>query len=305
MSYASSGRSAASCYDSSQPDINILMMSETGAGKSTFINAFTNYVIYSTLSEATRGDMQVLIPSTFHMIDPETFHARRISIEQPTTDEKCEETGQSSTQYCRSYNFRIGNCQLRLIDAPGIGDYDHLNGICTVLEPNNERLTVGFCFCFKEILTHLHINAKDNLMFVFNNGWSTFYWPGSTTPLVRSITKGLHKTWGVEIPFNNENTFMFDNEAFRFLATCKNGVEFSDEEVTNFSKSWEISVKEFTRLIQRIQKFELHAVRDSVSINSTQQLIRKLTRPIGETARLIEENIQLAKQHKQNILNMH
>ncbi|CAF2051099.1 unnamed protein product [Rotaria magnacalcarata] len=64
-----------------------------------------------------------------------------------------------------------------------------------------------------------------------------------------------------------------------------------------------MSAKELTQLIQRIHKCELHAVRDSPSINSAQQLMRKLTRPIGETARLIEENIQLAKQHKQNILN--
>ncbi|CAF3221038.1 unnamed protein product [Rotaria sp. Silwood2] len=257
------------------------------------------------------------------MIDPDTEESKTILIGTPNDDEKCEEVGQSSTQICQSYIFPIGNRLLRLIDAPGVGDvrglkqdakncdhilayinqYEHLNGICLLFRPNNVRLTINFRFCFKEILTHLHINVKDNLMFIFTNGRSTFYRPGSTTPLIRTLIKDLNDAWKVEIPFNKENTFMFDNEAFRFLATYKNGIKFSTEEVNNFSKSWEISVTEFTRLIERILKCELHAVRDSISINAAQQLIRKLIRPIGEIARLIQENIQLAQKHKKNVLN--
>jgi hypothetical protein len=46
----------------------------------------------------------------------------------------------------------------------------------------------------------------------------------------------------------------------------------------------------------------LHGVRDTLSLNEAEQLIRKLTRPIAETAKLIEQNLQLAKQHKENVL---
>jgi hypothetical protein len=37
-------------------------------------------------------------------------------------------------------------------------------------------------------------------------------------------------------------------------------------------------------------------------LNEAEQLIRKLPRPIAETARLIEENIQLAAEHKKKVL---
>jgi GTPase SAR1 family protein len=311
-------------YAQPQTDINILILGETGVGKSTFINAFTNYILYNTLNDAIKGDMQVLIPAAFHMTDPDSHEldSRKIFIGNPSEDEKCEVVGQSSTQICHSYIFPIGNRLLRLIDAPGVGDvrgvpqdakncehilayinhYEHLNGICIVLKANHERLTVGFRFCFKEILTHLNINAKDNLMFIFTSGRTTFYRPGSTTPLVRSLLKELYDTWKVEVPFNKGNTFIFDNEAFRFLALHKNGMRFSADEVNTYSKSWEISVTEVSRLIERILECSLHAIRDSLSINDAQQLIRLLTRPIGEIARLIQENIQLAEKYKQNVL---
>jgi hypothetical protein len=139
-------------------------------------------------------------------------------------------------------------------------------------------------------------------MFIFTNGRATFYRPGSTTPLIRKLLEELNQTWKVEIPFNTGNTFTFDNEAFRLLAMHKNGMQVSDEEVNNYNKSWERSVEEFSRLVERILQCDIHAVRDSLSINAAQQLIRKLTRPIGEIARLIQENIQLAVKYKQNVL---
>jgi hypothetical protein len=125
---------------------------------------------------------------------------------------------------------------LSLIDEPDIGDvrgvgqnkqncdhilscishYGHLNGICVLLKPNIEGLAVGFRLCFKEILTHLHINDKYNLLFIFTNGRSTLYRPSTAPPVLRTLLNELNKTWNVVVPFNKDNTFMFDNETFRF-----------------------------------------------------------------------------------------
>ncbi|CAF4766359.1 unnamed protein product [Rotaria sp. Silwood2] len=55
-------------------------------------------------------------------------------------------------------------------------------------------------------------------------------------------------------------------------------------------------------MLTRIVKCDLHVVRDMQSLNEAHQLIHKLTRPIGEIATLLQENIHLAEQHKNKVL---
>jgi predicted GTPase len=103
-------------------DINILLLGETGVGKTTFINAFFNYLVYDTLDAALQGEMQVLIPSDFSVADSETHNLTKITIGIRDKNELCEENGQYQTQGCKSYLFSIGDRYLRLIDTPGVGD---------------------------------------------------------------------------------------------------------------------------------------------------------------------------------------
>ncbi|CAF3076006.1 unnamed protein product [Rotaria sp. Silwood2] len=309
--------------DSPETDINILLLGQTGVGKTTFINAFLNCLFYNTLDDALKSELKVLIPSAFAVTDSETFQSTKILVGTPNDNENCETDGQSSTQLCRSYIFPIGNRSIRLIDGPGVGDtrgvdhearnfehilsyisnYEHLNGICILFKPAVTRLDIYFRYCIKELLRHLHINAKDNIMFVFTNSRATFYRPGETASLLKVLLRELHAKTDVEVPFNIENTFMFDNESFRFLAVCKQGLNFLMKEKNYYSESWKKSVEEFSRLIIRILQCDLHAVKDMQSLNEAQLLIHKLSRPVAEIVTLIQENILLAKQYKEKLLN--
>lgn len=306
----------------SENDINILLLGATGVGKTTFINAFINILYYNTLDDAMGGDLKVLIPSSFAVTDDE-FDSRTIAVGNSNNNENMVVDGGSSTQSCRSYIFRIGNRVIRLIDGPGVGDtrgvdhearnfehilryitqYEHLNGICILLKPSETRLNIYIRYCFKELLRHLHVNAKDNLMFVFTSARATFYRPGDTTTLVRQMTKEIQQKFGVEIPFNKQNTFMFDNESFRFLAVHQQGFNWFMKDKKDYSDSWEKSVAEYSRLITRICQCDLHAVQDTQSLNEAQILIQKLSRPIAEIATLIHENIALAEQYRRNLRN--
>ncbi len=139
-------------------------------------------------------------------------------------------------------------------------------------------------------------------MFVFTNARATQFQPGPSAPILRELLKSLEDQSNTTVPFARENSFLFDSEAFRFLALCKNGVEHSSIEKQDYSRSWDYSIKEFNRLMSRIIKCDKHATRDTLSLNEAQQLIRKLSRPIGEITRLIQENVQLAQQHRENVL---
>jgi len=301
-------------------DINILLLGQTGVGKTTFINAFANYLIHHSLDDAVKGEFQVLIPASFTYMDRETFAERQINIGTPHESEQTTVVGESCTKECRSFVFRINNKNLRLIDTPGIGDtqgvlqdeknfanilacisqYEHLNGICILLKPNEDRLHILFRFCLKELLRHLHIQAKENIMFVFTNARGTSFQPGRAAPVLRELLNSLKKDAQTTVPFSRENTFLLDNEAFRFLAICKNRIEVRPAEKYDYSRSWSHTIQEFERLVSRIVKCEKHATRDTISLNEAQQLIRKLSRPIGEITTLIQKNIELVQIHKKN-----
>ena len=308
---------------SSTEEINILLLGQTGVGKTTFINAFANYLMHSTFEKALEGEMQVLIPALFTFTDTETFESTTITIGIPNDSEKIGGKGESCTQQCRTFVFDVGNRILRFIDAPGIGDtrgitedeknfrdilsfisqYQHLNGICILFKPDAQRVTLEFRFCIKELLHHLHVSATRNIMFVFTNSRSTQYRPGPVCPLLRIILKELNDKTNIDVPFSRANSFIFDNESFRCLAATKNGIKFDREHIEDYTRSWDLSIKEFGRLMSAIMKCPPHMVRDTISLNEAQQVIQKLSRPIAETARLIQENIQLAEQYRQRVLD--
>jgi GTPase SAR1 family protein len=303
-------------------EINILLLGPTGVGKTTFINAFANYLVNDTLEQADEDEMQIIIPSAFSFTMPDTFDEKVITLGKEDEHEKFTDVSQSNTQQCRSFVFPIGDRNLRFIDTPGIGDtrgleqdtknfleilnyiaqYEHLNGVCILLKPNEERMTILFRFCVNELLRHLHVSASENLIFVFTNARSTFFMPGTTKKLLQGLLDKHRVDHNVDIPFSRENSFLLDNEPFRYLAIRKHGIHLDDDQTQSYCKSWDISVKEYGRLMEHIVTRPLHAVCNTLSLNEAEQLIRKLARPIAETAKLIEENIQLARDHKKNVL---
>ncbi|CAF2630157.1 unnamed protein product [Rotaria sp. Silwood2] len=305
----------------SSTEINVLLLGQTGVGKSTFINGLANYFCNDTLDEAVKDQIQAIVPSSFSYTDDDTFEEKHIKIGQITESENCNDIGQSCTQQCQSYIFRVGNRNLRIIDAPGIGDtrglqqdirnfqeiltfisqYEHLNAICILLKPNEERLTILFRFCVNELLRHLHISACDNIIFVFTNARSTFFKPGSTSTILKHLLRQHQQQHGVDVPFTNKNTFLLDNEPFRYLALRLNGIQLNNDQELSYRKSWDHTVKEYSKLISYIAECPLHAVSNTLSLNEAEQLVRKLTRPIAETTRLIQQDIQLAQQHKENV----
>ena len=255
--------------------INILLLGESGVGKSTFVNAFANYLAFETLQQAQPKPF-VLMPISFLMTMGDDFEEKQVTfgVQDDLNNEDYSQPGQSVTQYCRSYLFTLRDGdnrgrKLRLIDSPGIGDVrglaqddinmqhillylsnlSHLNGVCILMKPTNARMNIFFRSCFVQLFDLFGESIRDRIMFCFTNARSTFYTPGNTGPLVKQLLKSLPVQ---NIPFNRTNTFCFDSESFRYLVAKQNGIEFAESEEQDYQDSWKRSSAESRRFLQHI-----------------------------------------------------
>ncbi|CAF4903427.1 unnamed protein product, partial [Rotaria sp. Silwood1] len=283
--------------------INILLLGEIGVGKSTFINAFVNYLTFENLNKAEQGKPVVLIPASFLMTIGNNFDECivKFSNSDSFNNEDFDHPGQSITQHCKSYVFHLNDTnktKLRIIDTPGFGDkrglhqddanmqhileyineLTHLNAICFLLKPNASQINSFFITCLTQLLDLLGSNARQNIVFCFTNARLTFYTPGDTAPLLKSMLQSF--SFG-DIPFIKQNTFCFDNKAFRYLVARKNGIEFNDQEHNEYENSWSKSVAESNHLLSFVcRKLKSHIIKDeSQSIKQTQLQISRMIRP--------------------------
>ncbi|KAJ6642504.1 hypothetical protein Bhyg_07455 [Pseudolycoriella hygida] len=305
------------------PTVNILVLGETGVGKSTWINAMANYLTFSTLQEAMEEDqLQSLVPTKFVLLD-ENCKERVVSI--GSSKNEATTAGQACTQFPSAQLVTLENQRIRIIDTPGIGDprgieqdkinvdnilrflseLDQVHGICLLLKPNNARLTTFFKFCVKEILAQLHKSSVHNLLFCFTNTRSTFYKPGDTYPALKELLTEINgslklksKGRADEMVLSNETMFCLDNEAFRFLCARRNNIEFQPEDFQNFSLSWDKSTAETQRMLAYIKSRKPHQVSETMSINEVRNTILTLARPMAKISDNIATNIRVAEEQK-------
>ncbi|XP_041471853.1 uncharacterized protein LOC121421258 [Lytechinus variegatus] len=292
-------------------EVNILILGETGVGKSTLINGILNYLTFPNLAEAMNSqDFPVLIPFSFTLTQDGEQREIKVGVEDSN---EVQEVGKSATKEPRSYVFTVGDRRVRLIDTPGIGDcsgikqdernmhnilshltfYTEINAICILLKPNNSRLTAMFLFYIQELLVQLHNSAKNNIVFCFTNARQTFYQPGDTLP---ALNKELEKR-NVGIKATKDKYFCFDNEPFRFLACIKNGVTFDDGDIATYSSSWDKSVKETGRLLKYIEcHLKPHRVKETLGKNEARRIIIAMSKPLAEVGNAINHNLYAARE---------
>lgn len=250
-------------------DINILLLGETGVGKSTFINAIANYLYHKNFQRAEKENLLILVPSKFTVSDINNVQ-KQITVGADSNEHL--EVGASATQNVRAYVFAYAkkNIRLRLIDTPGMGDVrgidqDNINAenilsfigelkqlhaVCFLLKPHQSRATVMFEFCIKQIMSRLDKSACKNIIFLFTHSGDSDK-PSETLAILRKLIGNIKKVPPHAcIPLNDDNCFCFNNVAFRYLAAMKNGVRFNAEDKErNYIPAWQSSYKELKRYL--------------------------------------------------------
>uniref|UniRef100_A0A1I7XYZ6 G domain-containing protein n=1 Tax=Steinernema glaseri TaxID=37863 RepID=A0A1I7XYZ6_9BILA len=141
-------------------EINVILMGETGAGKSTWIDAIFNYVLFETLDEAVEhNQLEIPIPTHF-LIEDDDKKRRKIHVGGKNDNEN-DQVGASATQRPKTYTFMFHGRFYRFIDVPGVNDsrgidqdrknfemimrelynYDRIHAICILIPSDAPRLT--------------------------------------------------------------------------------------------------------------------------------------------------------------------
>ena len=310
------GSLSASPRSASNREVNILLLCETGVGKSTWINGFANILAHTALEEVDPADEAIFpIPSAFTIVN-ENYQTVPIS----TGTDVCEKhgEGQSATQRPRTYVFPAVDGTIRIIDTPGIGDtrgieqdlenfqqilnhianLDRLHGICILLKPDRARLDLMFEYCIKGLFANLHKNACRNIVFCFTNCRGTSYMPGETMmPLRRTLDDN-----GVDVALNKETIYCIDNEFVRYLAGRKVGYSFKEFQRKNFQVSWRVAAKELKRLLKHFSAVEPHLVKHTLSINDARRLIMEAAKPLAEITRIVQKTIGAIQKLKRDLV---
>lgn len=307
----------------SQEQYNILILGETGVGKSMFLNAFHNYLIYESLEGAMANprELQYLIPCAFDYKEKAggKTEKREVVVGEATKFETLSRDAESGTTQPIVYTFSVDDKVIMFIDTPGIGDtrgitqdeknmrgilrtleraaVDKLSAVLILLEPNRKRLTPSFKFCLTELLRHLHLDIiKNNMLFGFTSASTTHDTLGSTEGLL----KGVFGELKLDITLGDRNQFFFDSGGFMILADYKlHGRQMQDR--PSFDKMWTHSADEAHRLLSTVMDLDAHDVRRAIDMNRIRRVLDGMAPPLAEFTAQMKQSQTAAEKEKQKL----
>jgi GTPase SAR1 family protein len=217
--------------------LTILLLGETGHGKTTLINAIANYLLFDSFEDAMKAELFLPIKVKITLTDSVYFTDTVKEVGGcPVTHRDLTDvnTGDSDTENPSISRFQWRNITLNVIDTPGLNATPdkkqsddecianiltyiselELNAIALVFNNQQCKNTENFQRCVVKILQNMHESAKDNLVFcVTNSGLETVEFSRG----IKLIKQLLVNQKLGNIAQERERYFMFENSGITHL----------------------------------------------------------------------------------------
>ena len=257
-----------------------VLLGETGAGKSTLIDAISNYFSFESLEEAESAGG--LFPS-----------------DQQTRSESTTPVGKSVTQKPQEYIFEHKNKQLVVIDTPATEDvgtsrhdkykehvknifrllskYENIHAICILMKATKNRLNNAFQYTLTEFLRRLDTNARNNVIFIFTHAASTNFKPDPTLKVLQQFF--LEKRFS--LPLNKSTVYCFENNTVQYLKESKTETSPGDKEYAAIN--WKRSVESTDSMLGYIHSLTPHPLGRIAEISKAECVVSTLSKIVLDT----------------------
>jgi len=284
----------------------MLLVGESGVGKSTWINSFANYLNFSSLKKAVEAGGLFPIDCTFAIANPQNEQVMTISSK--CNDENLsqdDQVGESVTQNPQEYVFEYENTLITLIDTPGLMDtadtsdhhkdkehisnilrllsaYDEIHAICIFLKAGESRLSSTLKYTLTEILTHLDKGACNNVIFIFTYARSENFKSGKTLPILEKFLK--ENRLPIRLRTRNEPTiYCFENGTMQYIVQCINKIPETKENEKDLQESWKRSVESTKKMLQYVRSLNPHSLANIKAMYIAEHTIGVLSELVLET----------------------
>jgi GTPase SAR1 family protein len=232
---------------------SFILLGESGAGKSSFINSFYNYCYGTRNPNNVFGEDQkgvlLAIPCK-HWLD-------RVQGNEKSSERDINDQTKSQTMKCTSYKLRFDNLTIELIDTPGFNDSEGISKDDTVLH-QIEQVLQSIPFLSGIIVVANGSVARLGTSFSYFMRLLHEVWPNSLMQNVCAVLTNCDDTscsfssqiLHDDLKVNEATTFHLQNSLFHWNRTTR-----TTKSIRNLRRDFEDTTNILDKLVPTLARF--------------------------------------------------